>query len=205
MFANPLNATIPIEIRSLSTSGLEGEVPASYDPAPLPAFTYVYGKGEVHDSGAVSGWSRRRIGSTANTRQYTVFTINWLGSARLRAGETYVNRGFKFTSDLGSVQATASDLTSKVYIDEVGLEQWSPRKIDIYQDDSRFAVIAATEADGDSTSCPAISSPPVCSGTSTPKSGHSPFFHVTCGAESYLGPNVSDISILSTNFHLDLF
>eukprot|EP00585_Thalassiosira_rotula_P007180 CAMPEP_0196161200 /NCGR_PEP_ID=MMETSP0910-20130528/47215_1 /TAXON_ID=49265 /ORGANISM="Thalassiosira rotula, Strain GSO102" /LENGTH=1412 /DNA_ID=CAMNT_0041426141 /DNA_START=120 /DNA_END=4358 /DNA_ORIENTATION=+ len=188
IFANDFTSTIPIEIRSPSETG--SDVSPSYDPAPLPAFTYVYGKGEEYDTsgGDVSGWSRRRIGSTVDTRDYTVFTINWLGTAKLRAGETYVNRGFKFSSDLGSVQATASNLNTKIYIDEIALEQWTPRKIDIYQDSSKVVAVAATSAGGDSTTCPALSSP-VCSGKSTPQFGLDPFFHVECGSESYLGPN----------------
>lgn len=57
IFANTGTATMPIEIRStVSTSA----VPASYNPASLPAFTYVYGKGEDYTSG-VAGYGRRKL------------------------------------------------------------------------------------------------------------------------------------------------
>ena len=80
---------------------------------------------------------------------YTVFTIKWLGGgARLQAGSTYANRGYYFNSELGNVKATADDLLTNTFVDEVGLELWSPRKVDVYQTGTNFVVMAASSARG---------------------------------------------------------
>ena len=75
MFANIGNTAIPIAIRSVKETIID-DVPAFYDPAPLPTFTYVYGKGEDYLN--VNGRGRRRIGSTVDTRDFTVFTSEFL-------------------------------------------------------------------------------------------------------------------------------
>ena len=185
---NPL----PIEVRLTSNIA---SVPTGYDPSILNTFTFVYGKGSEYGGVGLDGKSRRRIGSTEmgiNTRDYTVFTINWYGEgARLQAGSTYTNRGFYFNSDMGSVKSTADDLVEKTFVDEIGLELWSPRTIDIYQTaGANFVVLAASSAQGQSTTCHDPSAILICSGTSTPQSGHVPFFYMTCGASStYFGPD----------------
>jgi len=183
--SNPL----PIEIRPTSNVP---EVPAGYDPSSLPAFTYVYGKGPQYGDG-VDGRSRRRLGSTeqgTHARDYTVFTINWYGSSRLEAGSTYTNRAYMIASDLGSVETTAGALVSETFADEMGPELYSPRTVNIYRSGAaNFVVVAAAAAQGTSTSCASSGASLVCSGTSTPKSGNVPFFYVTCGTSTYLGPD----------------
>jgi hypothetical protein len=167
------------------------DVPVGYDPGTLNSFTIVYGKGQDYGVN-LDGRSRRRIGSTSvgvGTRDYTVFTINWY-EARLQPGSTYVNRGFYFSSDLGSVKSMADELVPKTFADRIGLEQWSPRKLDVYNDGPKFIVLAASTPGGKSTSCGSPSATLVCSGSSTPRSGYVPFFYVTCGSSStYFGPN----------------
>ncbi len=167
------------------------DVTASYDPGTLSAFTIVYGKGQDYGIN-LDGSSRRRIGSTSvgvGTRDFTVFTVNWLG-ARLQPGSTYVNRGFYFSSDLGSVNSVADELVPNTFADRIGLEQWSPRTLNAYKDGTKFIVLAALTAGGTSTECGSSSAKLICSGSSTPRSGYVPFFYVTCGSSStYFGPN----------------
>jgi hypothetical protein len=151
------------------------EVPVGYDAAALNSFTIVYGKGQDYEGVALDGLRRRRIGSTSigvGTRDYTVFTVNWYGNgARLQPGSTYVNRGFYFSSDLGSVQSMADDLLPKTFAEEIGLEQWSSRKVDVYKDGTNFVVLSATAAGGTSTTCGSSSASLICSGSSTPRPG----------------------------------
>ncbi|KAL7443404.1 hypothetical protein ACHAXH_007319 [Discostella pseudostelligera] len=201
-------SSLPINIVPMTQSFLRGgttqtapsrlplaDIPVGYDPEILNSFTIVYGKGQDYEGVALDGLSRRRIGSTSlgvGTRDYTVFTVNWYGNgARLQPGSTYVNRGFYFSSDLGSVQATANDLVPKTFADEIGLEQWSPRRMDIYKDaGSNFVVLAASAAGGTSTTCDRTSASLICSGSSTPRSGYVPFFHIQCGSSlTYFGPD----------------
>jgi hypothetical protein len=167
------------------------EVPSDYDPSSLYTFTFVYGDGSsVPDDGD----ARRRVGSTqvgTKTRDFTVFTVNWFGtSIRLSPGSTYVNRGYYFISDLGSVDSTAGALLDKVHAARIDPEDWSPRTVDIYRDGTKFVALAASSSGGTSTNCSSPSAALVCSGTSTPSPGHVPFFYVTCGeSRTYLGPD----------------
>jgi hypothetical protein len=167
------------------------DVPASYDPGALSAFTIVYGKGRDYGIN-LDGSSRRRIGSTSigvGTRDFTVFTVNWLG-ARLQPGSTYVNRGFYFSSDLGSVKSVADELVPNTFADRIGLEQWSPRTLNVYNDGTKIVVLPASTAGGTLTECGNSSAKLICSGFSTPRSRHVPFFYMTCGTSStYFGPN----------------
>ena len=189
MFDNRGNSNpLPIEVRTATSNS---SPPVGYDPSTLSAFTFVYRKGEEYSTG-VEGNSQRRIGSTdqgVGTRDYTVFTINWYGQSRLQPGSTYTNRGFYFNSDLGSVKATADDLLTKTSINEIGLEQWSPRKVGIYQTGTNFVVMAAESAGGQLTTCSSSTPTIVCSGTSTPETGNVPFFYTTCGALTHFGPD----------------
>lgn len=173
------------EIRSTLSAPLT--VPADYDPAPLPAFTFVYGDGA--DYASVGGYGRRRLGSVnaAVDKDLTVFTVNWMGAgARLSGGETYHNRGFMFSSELESVETMATDLTAKTYIDKIELTDWSPRDIDIYQDSTGTSIVALAESSPDmGTTCGVAA--PVCTGKSTPQSGYSSFFYMTCGASTFFG------------------
>eukprot|EP00581_Thalassiosira_minuscula_P014784 CAMPEP_0183721232 /NCGR_PEP_ID=MMETSP0737-20130205/13573_1 /TAXON_ID=385413 /ORGANISM="Thalassiosira miniscula, Strain CCMP1093" /LENGTH=1108 /DNA_ID=CAMNT_0025951205 /DNA_START=33 /DNA_END=3360 /DNA_ORIENTATION=- len=168
------------------TSNIE-EIPTGYDPASIPSFTWVYGKGEDYGdiSKPVQGKSRRRIGSSS--RDYTVFTINWWGASRLTHGNTYVNRGYMFHSNLGTAKATADSLIDSVYADQFGVEQFTPRRVDIYTKGSSFVVKTAASAGGQTTTCDSLAATLSCSGWSTPKSGFVPFFAITCGAQTHLG------------------
>ena len=49
--------------------------------------------------------------------------------ARLQPGSTYVNKGYMLTSNLGSVEATASALVDRTFVDEIGLELVSDEEI----------------------------------------------------------------------------
>jgi len=177
----------PLPIEVVVTTNVES-VPTDYNPSSTEsAFTFVYGKGEDYKSfgGSIDGSSRRRLGSTA--RDYTVFTVNWLGNSNLGAGDTYINRSFVFASELGAVKAIGDDLSDKVYVDKVAENEYDSRRIDIYQLGGLFSVEAAVTAEGQSTTCSSLSATLVCSGTSTPSPGNVPFFYVTCGLHTHLG------------------
>lgn len=179
-----------VEATSLTKLPL-ASVPEGYNPSNLAAFTYVYGKGEDYVPSIVEGRGRRRVGSTDNAkgRDYTVFVINWHNGARLEPSSTYTNRGYYFASNLGSVHETAGSLRSKVAIDEIALEDWSPRRLDIYESSSKFIIKAASSSGGQSAMCASSSASLVCSGWSTPKEGHVPYFYVKCQNATYFGPN----------------
>jgi hypothetical protein len=44
-------------------------------------------------------------------------------AASLKAGETYINRGYMFNGKLGSAQATAESLVEKHFVDQIGQEE----------------------------------------------------------------------------------
>ena len=51
--------------------------------------------------------------------------VNWYGGASLKGGETYHNRGFIHTGNLGSVETTATGLRDDdVYIDKISESDW---------------------------------------------------------------------------------
>ncbi|KAL9178843.1 hypothetical protein ACHAXT_003974 [Thalassiosira profunda] len=158
-----------------------------YDPSALNAFTFVYGKGEAYET--MEGEGRRRLGT--GKRDYTVFTPNWwrftVGNG-LQAGSTYTNRGYYFISNLGSVEATAESLLSDIAIDEIGLEEWTPRLVNIYATGQTFIVKAALTAGGTTTTCDSAAKL-ACAGASTPQANRVPFFYMTCGPQTYFGPN----------------
>jgi hypothetical protein len=126
-------------------------VPTDYNPSAINAFTYVYGSGSANV--AVGGNSQRRIGSTDHSqgRDFTVLEMSWAGQARLRAGDTYTNRGYYFSSNLGSVKETADILRDKIVVDKIGFEEWSPRMVNIYTAGSNFVAKAAMLSQGQNT------------------------------------------------------
>jgi hypothetical protein len=78
--------------------------------------------------------------------------MSWAGAdARLKAGETYMNRGYYFSSILGSVKETADILRDKIVVDKIGLEEWSPRVVNIYKAGSNFVAKAAMSSRGQNT------------------------------------------------------
>ena len=132
------------------------------------------------------------IGKTCNhspDRDFTVFTINWYGQAKLEPGATYSNRGFYFQSKLRDVQTTAQDLRGKTDAEKINLEEWSPRNVDMFQSGTSLAVVAAATAEGNSATCGSLNA--VCSGHSTPPTNHVPFFYITCGTNTYFGSGES--------------
>ena len=164
IFSNAGSADVlPIEIRplrKLDTTILEAtpltklplaSVPADYNPSAINAFTYVYGRGAAN--AAAGGNSQRRIGSTDHSqgRDFTVLEMSWAGQARLRAGDTYTNRGYYFSSNLGSVKETSDILRDKIVVDKIGLEEWSPRVVHIYKAGSNFVAKAALLSGGQNT------------------------------------------------------
>ena len=157
--------------------------PADYDPGALPSVTFVAGDGI---SSLTPGNFRRRIGSS--NRDYYVYTNNYLGD--LKAGYALSKRAFVFASELESAKATADDLKSKVVYDLIEDTRYNPRAIDIYKSGASFDAVAAASVQGTSTTCSTSPSATlVCSGVSTPKPDYSPFFYVTCGDSTYLGPD----------------
>ena len=155
---------LPIEIRPLRKSDVPtileatsltklplASVPADYNSSAINAFTYVYGRGAAN--AAAGGNSQRRIGSTDHSqgRDFTVLEMSWAGQARLRAGDTYTNRGYYFSSNLGSVKETADILRDKIVVDKIGLEEWSPRVVHIYKAGSNFVAKAALLSGGQNT------------------------------------------------------
>eukprot|EP00986_Skeletonema_menzelii_P001282 scaffold338_cov155-Skeletonema_menzelii.AAC.16 len=160
-------------------------VPADYNPGALPSVTFVSGDGV---SALTPGKFRRRIGSS--NRDYYIYTNNYYGGqALLEPGYALSKRAFFFASELASVKATADSLKSNVVYDLIEDTRYNPRTIDIYKSGSSFDAVAASSAQGTSTSCTSSSATLECSGFSTPKPGYSPFFYVTCGSSSYLGPD----------------
>ena len=167
--------------------------PSGYNPGLTEsAFTYVYGRGEDYSQlpspnagdGSVQGSSRRRWG--ASDRDYTVFTVNWFGQSRLKPGQTYINRSFQFASELGAVEALGEDLRDKVYVDQVEEVDYNARRVDLYKDGDKFGAVAAAVVGG-SSSCGSETAAVSCSGWSTPQSGKSPFFYITCGTNTHVG------------------
>jgi hypothetical protein len=166
-------------------------LPVEYNPSALKTFTYVYGKGGDYPLNNIPGLGRRRMGSSSEIggRDYTVFSVNWQTGASLKPSETYTNRGYYFASNLGSVKATADSLRNKVVIDKIEWEQWKPRKIQIYKRNANFVVQSAPSSEGLSTTCASSSASLACSGWSTPRADHVPYFYVKCQNSTYLGPN----------------
>ena len=164
IFSNAAADVLPIEMRPLRKSDTStileatpltklplASVPADYNPSAINAFTYVYGRGAANV--AAGGNSQRRIGSTDHSqgRDFTVLEMSWAGQARLRAGDTYTNRGYYFSSNLGSVKETADILRDKIVVDKIGLEEWSPRVVHIYTAGSNFVAKAALLSGGQNT------------------------------------------------------
>jgi len=164
-----------------TTNGL----PSDYNPGALPAVTFVAGDGL---SSLTPGNFRRRLGSSK--RDFNVYTINYYGAqADVEAGYALSKRAYLFASDLAAVKETAESLKSKVVYDLIEETRYNPRSVNIYKSGTSFDVVAATSAQGTSTTCTSPSATLECSGYSTPKQGYSPFFYVTCGSSSYLGPD----------------
>ena len=115
---------------------------------------------------------------------------SWWGGSRLEPGESYINRQFLFSSALSSVKATAEGLINEVAIDEYNEMEYSPRRVDLYQDvlGTSFAAVAAPEAGWDNTtSCGSSSALQVCSGYTTPVNGYLPWFFIRCGDQTHFG------------------
>ena len=184
------SSNLDIEVVLLPTAS----PPSGYNPGVTEsAFTYVYGRGEDYNQlpspnagdGSVKGTSRRRWG--ASDRDYTVFTVNWLGQSRLKPGQTYINRSFQFASELGAVEALGEDLRDKVYVDQIEEVDYNARSVDLYKDGDKFEAVAAATVGGSTTSCGSGTAALSCSGSSTPQSGKSPFFYITCGTNTHVG------------------
>ena len=186
------NSDVPLSIRFQVTPPAN-VVPDGYNPAALPSVTFVAGYGVSVVAGyGVSGGNgrffRRRMGSSA--RDYTVYTINYYGGqVDLEAGYSLSKRAYVFAGPLGSVKATADSLKSNVVYDVIEDTRYNSRVINIYKSGTSFDVVAASSAQGTSTTCTSPSATLECSGYSAPTQGYSPFFYVTCGSSSYLGPD----------------
>ena len=87
------------------------------------------------------------------------------------------------------MKTTAEALVPQVIPDKIVDTRWNPRAVDIYKSGTSFDAVAATSSEGTSTTCTSASATVECSGFSTPKAGYVPFFYITCGASSYLGPD----------------
>jgi len=191
MFDNTGNPDeLLIDVRTFH--GAIDAVPANYNPSNLKAFTYVYGRGEDFDGpGSIGGRVQRRVGTTEtlpHTRDYSVFTVRWFAfGARLPPGQTFNFRIYNFVGDLDSATEKADELLPGVFSTDIDPEQWSPRKVDVYQSGNYFASVAASSAGGDTTECEERTA--VCSGTSTPTVRHIPHFYITCGESTYFGKN----------------
>ena len=67
--------------------------------------------------------------------------------------------------------------------------QYTPRRIDIWRSGETFvAKSSSTKGSTMTTTCDSTATN-TCSGKSTPTSGYLAFFYVTCGAQTYFGPN----------------
>ena len=180
---------LPIEFRFANE--VPDSPPSDYPTqAPMiPAFTLVYGKDEWSQ---VGGRGRRRTGTS--NRDFTVFTLNWMGGSRVAPGETYVNKQFFFSSTLGDVDAKANTLLPEVEIAKISSNEYQPRRVDLYQLGTSFTAVAAPSSQGDTTSCRSSSANLVCSGKSTPTPGYLAYFYVSCGSSSYFGTDPYSLS-----------
>jgi len=177
---------LPIEFRFATE--VPDSPPSNY-PAQAPlisSFTYVYGKDEWSQT-TVGGRGRRRTGTS--NRDFTVFTLNWMGGSKVAPSETYVNKQFFFSSTLGDVDAKANTLLPEVEIAKISSNEYEPRRVDLYQLGTSFTAVAAPSSLGDTTSCRSSSANLVCSGKSTPFPGYLAYFYISCGSSSYFGPD----------------
>jgi len=178
------SGVLSIKFEAAPPTITQENVPAGYNPGALPSVTFVAGDGT---SPLTPGNFRRRLGN--GYRDYYVYTNNYLADA-LEAGYALSKRAFFFASELAAVKATADELKSKVVYDLIEDTRYNPRAIDIYKSGASFDAVAATSTQGTATTCSTSpSATRVCSGFSTPKPGYSPFFYVTCGDSTYLGPD----------------
>jgi hypothetical protein len=177
--------SLPLSIR-VGTPPISS-IPDSYDPGSLPSVTFVAGDGVS----PLPGKFRRRLGAANVARDYHVYTVNYHSvGARLTPGNALYKRDFIFASDLASTKVTADDLKEKVVYDMIEDTRWNARQVDIYTTGNSFDVVAATSTQDASTTSTSPSSTLQCSGFSTPQpGGYHPFFYVTCGSSSYLGPD----------------
>eukprot|EP00573_Skeletonema_grethae_P002718 CAMPEP_0201686088 /NCGR_PEP_ID=MMETSP0578-20130828/653_1 /ASSEMBLY_ACC=CAM_ASM_000663 /TAXON_ID=267565 /ORGANISM="Skeletonema grethea, Strain CCMP 1804" /LENGTH=955 /DNA_ID=CAMNT_0048170085 /DNA_START=103 /DNA_END=2970 /DNA_ORIENTATION=+ len=179
------NQVLPVQFQATPPATSSNDVPLDYNPGALPSVTFVAGDGV---SSLTPGDFRRRLGSS--NRDYYVYTNNYYGGqAKLEAGYALSKRAFFFASELSSVKATADSLKSNVVYDLIEETRYNPRAIDLYKSGTSFDAVAATSAQGTSTTCTSPSATLECSGFSTPTPGYSPIFYVTCGSSSYLGPD----------------
>ena len=189
-FFDNSNGTSRLDLEVVLLSS-DAAPPADYDPgATESAFTYVYGRGRSYaslnpESGHVAGSSRRRLGTS--DRDYTVFTVNWLAGAKVGPGETYVNRGYVFASELGAVESLGDGLAERVYVDKVQEVDYDGRRVDLYASGGGFAAVPASRAKGRSTECASPSASLACSGSSVPRPNAAALFYVTCGERTRVG------------------
>ena len=190
-FFDNTNGTSRLNVEVVLLSSDATAPPENYDPGLTEsAFTYVYGRGESYasvnpDTGHVAGSSRRRLGTS--DRDYTVFTVNWLAGAKVGPGETYLNRGYVFASELGAVESIGDGLVDKVYVDKVQEVDYDGRRIDLYTSGVNFAAIPSSYAKGRSTECASPSASLACSGSSVPRPNAAALFYVTCGGRTHVG------------------
>ena len=98
----------------------------------------------------------------------------------------YSNRMYVFSSDLASVETTAEDLSDEVTINKFDDVDYTPRKVDLYEQGTSFTAVSASEAGGNTTTCgsdiPQLATD--CQGWSTPKAGYVAYFFITCGSST---------------------
>lgn len=150
-----------------------------YEPENSLALAHAYGFQTPGISERFAA-TRTRYGSTSPGRSYTAFTVN----ARLfiDPGETYVYRQYFITGKYLSVASKAAQWKDEAYDELLHSGEMVGRDIELYSDSAdSFAVTVAPE--------PCHQGELRCSGKSVPGVGLIPHFFITCGSNSYFGPN----------------
>eukprot|EP00592_Proboscia_alata_P024856 CAMPEP_0194443666 /NCGR_PEP_ID=MMETSP0176-20130528/126838_1 /TAXON_ID=216777 /ORGANISM="Proboscia alata, Strain PI-D3" /LENGTH=892 /DNA_ID=CAMNT_0039269953 /DNA_START=281 /DNA_END=2956 /DNA_ORIENTATION=- len=127
--------------------------------------------------------SRVRWGSTAASRDGTVWTTNFMGN--LNPGETFYNRKYFISGSLDDAESTAKpfvpETQESVYTGEnLNAEFDEGDVIQLHCDDDVFgATIGSESCWGGARS--------ICYGSTVPKEGSKPLFFITCNETSYVG------------------
>lgn len=135
-----------------------------------------YTRGSVADPSFFRAKSRMRFGTTNNHRDGTVWTTNLLGI--LKPSETYFARKFMIADSLHKMEATALPLSDEAYEDVIALDEVNEGEtIKLWMNSSSFGASIGSDT------CANDKSVLACVGSSTPKAGFRPLFHIVCGTD----------------------
>jgi len=158
------------------------------DPGKNAALSYVHGICDEYSDSSNNYFrapSRMRFG--LSQRDFTVWTTNGRLTSR-SSDNSFVHRQFLINDKFGNITAQALNLYDEAYGDMLTPSDYNGRTLEIYSVDSNtFGVAAASDLGGTQTTCAKGTS--VCVGSTVPRSGHVPFFQISCGNSKYFGSN----------------